>query len=77
MSYVWTNEQPTTEGWYWFKETTKSGTVVCVDVIPISYEKPYGRDLEYGGYFYDPETGLQVDELHGQWAGPIEEPKEA
>ena len=64
----WTNEKPTSPGWYWWREHRDSAPVV-VYVYRGS-----------AGLFVHLDTGelrkLENDSIHGQWAGPISEPME-
>ena len=62
----WTNEPPKVPGWYWFK--TAYGThIVSVEPDPRKVDDLY---ICVGG------VGNWMSKLHGQWAGPIPEPRE-
>lgn len=71
MSYVWTNEQPTVPGWYWWRETTNHEPAV-LKVYKFWVMPPHG-----GKYVLATTSQHLVEYMNGQWAGPIEEPKEA
>jgi hypothetical protein len=58
---VWTNEKPTGPGWYWWRDDMHAACVVRVD-----------DDLLIFLY----EEYLTPDELGGEFAGPIAEPRE-
>lgn len=66
----WTTEKPTKKGNYWwigeFKSGIKSGEPQVVWI-----GKPGGLVFTLGGYCYP------IEDLTGQWAGPIEPPGEA
>ena len=67
-SLTWTTEQPTKPGWYWWRDSEASEAQVvrvCVaddDVLGLRAETVNWDCL--------------VCECDGEWAGPIEEPKE-
>lgn len=72
MSYVWTDQKPTVPGYWWFRGAPyESSEDWCVFQV-----------WEEEGLFSVSYKDQPVDEMmkkwpHGQWAGPIEEPKEA
>lgn len=62
----WTDEPPKVPGWYWFKDEYG---------IRIAWIKHDSRKMDelyavIGG------VGNWMSTLHGQWAGPIPEPRE-
>jgi hypothetical protein len=62
--YQWTKRQPTEAGWYWFR-----GELHEAD--------PFIVEVDDAGQFQWPDGGYQEVKLaKGEWAGPIEEPKE-
>lgn len=64
----WTQEPPTEPGWYWYKDMDWDRQIVYVFYdsvhrgifVQIMEEYPYSRNL---------------NELKGEWAGPIQEPE--
>lgn len=65
-SLAWTDEPPKVPGWYWFKDEYG---------IRIAWIKHDSRKINelyavIGG------VGNWMSTLHGQWAGPIPEPRE-
>ncbi len=61
----WTREQPTVEGWYWYKDQKTPEQPVFV------YQTTNGSLCElWRGDLQD------LDNLRGEWAGPIPEPEE-
>lgn len=71
---VWTNQKPTRQGWYWFKEANDCAPV-AVEVRVWRLDAGVREDLYM---FYRPndpeETGVYLlDEISdGEWLGPIE-----
>ena len=62
--YRWTEVKPREAGWYWFRGPAHEADpfIVLVDAV---------------GQFQWPDGGYQeVSLAKGEWAGPIEEPKE-
>lgn len=75
MSYVWTNEQPTVPGIYWNR---------LMDGDEEEREPIMVRVTAVNGVLYCDELSVcmsrimgPLDVVSGQWAGPIDEPKEA
>jgi hypothetical protein len=65
----WTTERPTQPGWYWHK-TTNDRSMIFLSILLV-------YDLENGGPLVAGHEELKpVDQLGGQWAGPIEPPRE-
>jgi len=63
---VWTKEKPTKEGWYWWR----SGDIVGIHVLEF--------DGDEGGELVCMTTdGDTIEEMGGEWAGPLPEPREA
>jgi hypothetical protein len=66
----WTTNPPTVPGWYWFRENDAQRALV-LDVQPLSNGKlAIMRELNRLGGEY-----MFVEELNGEWAGPLSEPK--
>jgi hypothetical protein len=69
---MWSNCKPTTEGWYWYRQGTVSA-IVRVKADPMYTTHPLHAE------FFDPlpqGNWVEVDDLTGQWAGPLQEPVE-
>lgn len=70
---VWTNQKPTRQGWYWFKEATDCAPV-AVEVRVWRFDANLRETLHM---FYRPndpeETGVfRLDDISsGEWLGPI------
>lgn len=62
---TYTNEKPTTPGWYWYRESPKHDA----SIIEI-YDFMAGLEYQRDGY------AVGVYQSHGQFAGPIPEPEE-
>ena len=63
-AYRWSHNKPTRPGWYWFRGLAHEADPLIVLV-------------DQAGEFQWPDGGFQeVSLAHGEWAGPIEEPKE-
>jgi hypothetical protein len=61
---VWSNEKPTEPGWYWFRESAEER------VVKLSIMRAFGGRLCFSYH-----TGCRpVEEVNGQWAGPIQPP---
>lgn len=66
----WTTERPDKPGWYWFTHEHIRPYVVHVELLSTWGDKPILAVRTY--------TSMRtLDEFDGQWAGPIEPPKEA
>ncbi|BFU91398.1 MAG: hypothetical protein NTAFB01_25850 [Nitrospira sp.] len=62
--YRWSHNKPTRPGWYWFRGLAHEADQFIVLV-------------DQAGEFQWPDGGFQeVSLAHGEWAGPIEVPKE-
>jgi hypothetical protein len=62
--YQWTKTKPTEAGWYWFRGEAHEADPFIVQIDEV-------------GQFQWPDGGFQEVKLaKGEWAGPIEEPKE-
>ena len=62
--YRWSTTKPMTAGWYWFRGLAHEADPFIVQVDEV-------------GQFQWPDGGFQEAILaKGEWAGPIEEPKE-
>ena len=67
-SLTWKTDKPTTPGWYWYRESD-----FFLEVVHVRYqEKRLAADYKDGGdlIFF----GF-IDQLKGEWAGPLEPPK--
>ncbi len=63
-TYRWSTDQPTQPGWYWFRGKAHEADAFIVLV-------------DEAGQFQWPDGGFQeVSLARGEWAGPIQEPKE-
>lgn len=79
MSYVWTNERPTVPGHWWYREQTDGDPVLVfvrpnldiVDKFPTKKIEGKAYRTEFSWHATDVTWNM-----NGQWAGPIEEPKE-
>ena len=61
LSFTWSSEQPTKEGWYWLRQYK--------DSVPEIVKVDDKRDIE----LWD-QNVLDLD--HAEWAGPIQMPSE-
>lgn len=63
-TYRWSTDKPTQPGWYWFRGKAHESDAFIVLV-------------DEAGQFQWPDGGFQeVSLARGEWAGPIQEPKE-
>jgi hypothetical protein len=62
----WTNIKPTQEGWYWYRTVSRLGNH-CAKIEFDENNKLHAR-IMCADYF--------IDNLDGEWAGPIPEPEE-
>ena len=62
----WTNEPPKVPGWYWFKDE------YGIRIARIKHDSRKMNEL----YAVIGGVGNWMSTLHGQWAGPIPEPRE-
>lgn len=62
----WTNEPPKVPGWYWFKDE------YGIRIARIKHDSRKMNEL----YAVIGGVGNWMSILHGQWAGPINEPLE-
>lgn len=65
----WTSDKPTAPGWYWYRGAHTSNRAEVVSVG----EMLQGRPLHAWFNETDMEN-YSVEELDGQFAGPIQEP---
>lgn len=63
---TWTNEPPKVPGWYWFKGE------YGIRIAWIKHDSRKMNEL----YAVIGGVGNWMSTLHGQWAGPIPEPRE-
>lgn len=63
---TWTDNRPKVPGWYWFKNEYGIRTVS----LEQDSRKMDDLYVSVGG------VGMWMSTLHGQWAGPIPEPRE-
>ena len=63
---TWTDEPPKVPGWYWFK------TAYRIHIVSVEHDHRKVDDL----YICVGSVGIWMSNLHGQWAGPIPEPRE-
>lgn len=63
---TWTEEPPKVPGWYWFKSE------YCIRIVSLEQDSRKMDDL----YVSVGSVGMWMSTLHGQWAGPIPEPRE-
>lgn len=69
----WTSEKPTKPGWYWYRRGPALGwCVVTVDHL-ITWAN---RCLVDTPQLVVIDFAVPLDEMGGQWAGPLEEPQE-
>lgn len=61
---TWTDDLPTSPGWYWFRDQKRSAKCVLIDVNSM------------GVLFRDGRLPMDAKSWKGQWCGPIPEPKE-
>jgi hypothetical protein len=67
---TWFNCKPTIKGWFWYREHGISA-IVRVKGDPMYTDHPLRAEC------FDPlpqGNWIKVDELTGQWAGPLQEP---
>lgn len=65
-SLAWTDEPPKMPGWYWFKDE------YGIRIAWIKHDSRKMNEL----YAVIGGVGNWMSTLHGQWAGPIPEPRE-
>lgn len=63
---TWTSTKPTTPGWYWWRDAEENGPVIVQVFQP---DKDAPLFVEHIGWLDDEIMG-------GDWAGPLEPPKE-
>jgi hypothetical protein len=63
---TWTREKPTQPGWYWWR------TGILCNAVKINFDRNETKLFleKYG----DPLHGYFVENLGGEWAGPLVEP---
>lgn len=62
----WTKENPTKEGWYWYRKDSSS---VANNIVRVSWSQE--KNCLVGNVWL---SQFDVKEFGGEWAGPIEEP---
>ena len=62
---IWTSEEPTKPGFYWYKDPRCAPTIFLLD-----------RDDETGDMFLIEGGCWDFGELDGQWFGPLNPPQE-
>lgn len=74
MRLTWSEQTPSEEGWYWYKEEGCEKKPIEIERSNSFYNRGRMRPkikMKYNGRLY-----LWVDWAPGEWAGPIPEPKE-
>ncbi len=66
----WTNEKPTTPGWYWWR------LLYSQDII-VELRLGGGVNAKQLWVLDYLDIARPLKDVGGQWAGPIEEPQEA
>ena len=61
---IWTTEKPTKPGWYWYRSECDGHTVKVIHYIDDDGDGPYLATSE----------DLALNDLDGEWAGPVEPP---
>jgi hypothetical protein len=61
---TWTTRKPTKTGWYWYRGECDGATGKVLHFIDDDGEGPYIATAE----------GLALNDLDGEWAGPVEPP---
>jgi len=59
---IWTGEKPTVPGWYWWREHG----------VPLVVELVHNMNME----LMIEDDARHIGKLGGEWAGPLEPPKE-
>jgi hypothetical protein len=67
---VWTKDKPTVPGWYWWR---RNGDAQILEVSVGGGRNDRCRLWVRRG----DEAAIRVDDLNGDWAGPLDPPKEA
>ena len=67
MPLIWTSEKPQVAGWYWWR-AAKGGRATIYEVS--------SRHVIRADVFTVGHIVLFLDELPGQWAGPLDPPQE-
>jgi hypothetical protein len=60
----WTTDKPTKPGWYWYRGECDGHTVKVIHFIDDDGNGPYLATSE----------DLALNDLDGEWAGPVEPP---
>ena len=63
----WTTKKPSCAGWYWYSEKLDQDIIVL--------EVFYGRNTKQWYAHVEIEKVWSIEDMHGEWAGPIESPK--
>lgn len=70
----WTTEVPTEAGWYWHRDNSPRFGYGPLETMQIDWVSLFeGGELFLG----ERESGELVEEIEGEWAGPIPTPSEA
>ena len=71
LPLTWTTNKPTQPGWYWWRNKPGAEKIERVQLFDFVWLKePYlGVETQYARY--------PVSTIIGEWAGPLEPPKEA
>jgi hypothetical protein len=64
MQLAWTTERPTKPGWYWYRGQFNGNTVKVIHFIDDDGDGPYIVTSD----------DLALNDLDGEWAGPVEPP---
>jgi hypothetical protein len=64
MQLAWTTKRPTKPGWYWYRGQFNGNTVKVIHFIDDDGDGPYIATSE----------DLALNDLEGEWAGPVEPP---
>lgn len=68
----WTREAPTVAGWWWHQSYPGSSIPEIYEVLTAVDDD--GEEFEFVN---DGAGGRDVDDIAGEWAGPIPEPVES
>ena len=66
----YSQQPPTVEGWYWFREKYHVGNMCGGNVVRVKRPKPDWPLLVYGAG----GNGVRMTEFKGEWSGPIPQP---
>lgn len=75
----WTDDKPTTPGWYWYEDELYGPAPVYMDWTGF-FNQPTARQLEVDMAVEadgsDSPLDMDAEELKGRWAGPFSKPME-